>query len=188
MAANTGQKIFIWVIAVTMLVGTIGASFLIILANDNTVKEQKEQKAQLAKMQKQQEEEQKQKLTSLRPLPGYKAEKFAAADVRELVKKDLKKGSGTAVKGDSDVKVNYFGWTSDGKIFDSTNQGGKVEPGEFNVGQTIKGWITGLSGAKEGGVRQLTIPADQGYGEAGSGTIIPPNAPLMFIIEVIDVK
>jgi FKBP-type peptidyl-prolyl cis-trans isomerase len=188
--ANKGQKIFIWVIAVTMLVGSIGASFLVILANDNQAKEVKDQQAELAKYQEAQqaevEKQQARMKLPAKPLPGYKADAFNASSVKSLAIKDLKTGKGKTVKADSVLKVNYFGWLSNGRIFDSTNRGGKVESVEFGLDGTIDGWIKGMTGAKEGAVRRLTIPASMAYGSEKKASI-PANSPLMFIVEILKV-
>jgi len=177
MGTSRAQRIGIWIIAIVMFVGSIGAYFLVIIANENRNKAAQE----LQQEQKRSAERQKK---SPEALPGYKAEKFVAKDVKKLEKTDLKQGSGKEVAAESNLEVNYFGWTPDGKIFDSTNRGGAVEPVSFSLYGVIEGWSEGLVGAKEGGVRKLVIPAKQAYGERGSGTSIPPNTPLTFIVEI----
>jgi peptidylprolyl isomerase len=86
------------------------------------------------------------------------------------------------------VNVNYFGWTSDGKIFDSTNQNGTTTPTDISLSGVIKGWTQGLTGVKVGSTVKLTIPAALGYAEAGSPPNIGPNEPLQFIIEIKELK
>ena len=102
---------------------------------------------------------------------------------------DLKAGTGkTATKGHN-AKVNYTGWLLDnGKKFDSSLDRG--EPFTFNVGagQVIKGWDEGVAGMKVGGKRQLRIPPELGYGARGAGGVIPPNAYLIFDVELLDVE
>lgn len=187
MATSRSQRIFIWIIAVTMLVGSLGASFLMILANDNNAKDLKAQQEAYEQLQKKQKAEQERMSKPAEALPGYKATPFNVQDVTKLKGKDLKKGSGKVVKKDSTVEVNYFGWTSDGKIFDSSNRGGAVKPVELPLDGVIEGWTKGLEGANEGTVRQLLIPAELAYGKEGTNGI-KPNSPLAFIIEVVKVK
>ncbi|MGC2695476.1 MAG: FKBP-type peptidyl-prolyl cis-trans isomerase [Candidatus Angelobacter sp.] len=100
----------------------------------------------------------------------------------------MKKGSGaTAVKG-KHVSVQYTGWLASGKEFDSSLDIG--DPIEFNLGSgmVIKGWDEGIAGMKVGGKRQLHIPPELGYGARGAGSAIPPNATLIFDVELVKVK
>lgn len=122
------------------------------------------------------------------PLTGYSAEPFDAASVTELKVETLKAPTGdTAATPASTVTANYFGWTSDGKIFDSSQRGGTATPIPFSLSGVISGWTEGLTGAKAGGVYKLTIPADKAYGatDDGSGR---PFGPLMFIVDVQKVE
>lgn len=100
---------------------------------------------------------------------------------------DLKEGDGAQVTKEDRVSVHYTGWLADGTKFDSSRDRG--EPFEFTPAQgtVIKGWDEGLLGMKPGGRRKLTIPPDLGYGERGVGPI-PPNATLIFDIEVLGIK
>ena len=123
------------------------------------------------------------------PLPGYEATAFDATSVTELKVEVLKQGDGAAANTDSKVTINYFGWTSDGKIFDSSNKGGTVSPlADYPLTGFIKGWTEGLTGVKQGSVVKLTIPADKAYGATGSPPSIGPNQPLVFIVELTEVK
>lgn len=181
MATRTSQRVGIWIIAVVMLVGTLGAFFLPILINDTQTKEAEELRAM---------QEQYERLMNARaePLDGYTAEPFDKAAVTELKVEELKAGEGKEATAESTLTVNYFGWTSDGTIFDSSKKDGKTEPIDFSLGGVISGWTEGLAGAKPGSVRKLTIPAEKAYGEAGNPPAIGPNEPLVFIVEVKDVK
>jgi len=101
---------------------------------------------------------------------------------------DLKVGDGAvAVKGKR-VSVHYTGWLTNRKKFDSSLD--RKKPFEFRLGagEVIKGWDEGVAGMKVGGKRMLTIPPRLGYGAQGAGGVIPPNATLLFEIELLDVK
>lgn len=112
----------------------------------------------------------------------------------ELRKKDIKPGDGPEVRFRTAVTVNYTGWLFDpcapefkGKQFDSSV--GRATPFGLVVGagRVIKGWDEGLVGMKEGGKRTLIIPPDKGYGARGAGSTIPPNATLVFDVEIMKV-
>jgi FKBP-type peptidyl-prolyl cis-trans isomerase len=111
---------------------------------------------------------------------------------KELVKKDLKEGDGKTVAVRSPTIVQYTGWLYDpcapdhkGEMFDTSQ--GRSTPFGFIVGagRVIKGWDEGVMGMKEHGKRLLVIPPDKGYGERGAGGKIPPNATLVFEVEVL---
>jgi FKBP-type peptidyl-prolyl cis-trans isomerase FkpA len=97
-------------------------------------------------------------------------------------------GKGAVAKAGNTVSVNYTGWLTSGKKFDSSFDAGK--PFEFTLGQgqVIPGWDQGVAGMKVGGKRKLTIPAELGYGAQGAGGVIPPNATLIFEVELLGVK
>jgi FKBP-type peptidyl-prolyl cis-trans isomerase len=99
---------------------------------------------------------------------------------------DLMCGKGEAVQGGMAVTVDYVGRLRDGRVFDSTR--GR-EPFRFLVGtgQVIEGWDEGVEGMLEGGVRELRIPPDLAFGPAGSPPLVPPNAPLTYEVELLDV-
>lgn len=190
MATAKSQRIFIWVIAVVMAVGTLGAYFISILSSQNGEVPSSQQltyQKQYEEYMKQQQEAQKQRAANSKPLEGYNANAFDPNTVTELKTEDLVTGSGKEVAADSTIEANYFGWTSDGKIFDSTNQNGTVTPASFSLQQVIKGWTQGLTGAKEGTVRKLMIPTDLAYG-ADAASQGRPAGPLFFIVEVKSVK
>lgn len=149
--------------------------------NDNAAKEAEE-------LQTLQDQYEAQTKAAAEPLEGYSAEPFDKAAVSELKVEELKPGEGTEATASSTVSANYFGWTSDGKIFDSSRKSGTTTPVDFPLNGVIAGWTEGLTGAKPGSVRKLTIPADKAYGEAGSPPSIGANEPLVFIVEVKSVK
>ncbi len=113
----------------------------------------------------------------------------------EFQKIDTLEGQGKEATAGSPIVVHYTGWLFDANSED--NKGAKFDssldrndPFTFNLGagQVIKGWDQGFEGMKEGGKRTLIIPADMGYGAAGAGGVIPPNATLVFDIELIEVQ
>ena len=99
----------------------------------------------------------------------------------------LRAGTGGNPKATNTVKVNYHGWLDDGSVFDSSYKRG--EPIEFPLNGVIKGWTEGMQLVGEGGMIELLIPSDLGYGARGTpGGPIPPNATLHFLVELLEVK
>ncbi len=109
-------------------------------------------------------------------------------NVTELKIEDLVVGTGAEAVSGKLISVHYTGTLTNGTKFDSSKDRG--EPFEFTLGagQVIEGWDKGFAGMKVGGKRKLTIPADMGYGAQGAGGVIPPNATLIFEVELLDVK
>jgi FKBP-type peptidyl-prolyl cis-trans isomerase len=112
----------------------------------------------------------------------------APAAPGELVKLDIKLGTGAeAVKGKK-VKVHYTGTLTDGSKFDSSVDRGEPFTFMLGAGEVIKGWDEGFAGMKVGGKRKLTIPYQMAYGEMGRPPKIPPKATLIFDVELLGVE
>lgn len=117
------------------------------------------------------------------------------SNITELIKDDAVVGSGTEAVAGRTVTVHYTGWlhseTKDdkkGTKFDSSRDRNDPFAFRLGAGQVIQGWDEGVAGMKVGGQRTLTIPAAKGYGARGAGGVIPPNATLVFDVELLDVR
>lgn len=104
-----------------------------------------------------------------------------------LMIEELALGEGDAAKSGDQVTVHYTGWLTDGRKFDSSHD--RRDPFSFALGRgnVIAGWDEGVAGMKIGGKRKLTIPPQLGYGARGAGGVIPPNATLVFEVELLGV-
>jgi FKBP-type peptidyl-prolyl cis-trans isomerase len=103
----------------------------------------------------------------------------------ELEIEDQIVGEGDEAIAGQTVEVHYTGWLTDGTKFDSSHDRDQTFSFKLGGGQVIAGWDQGVAGMKIGGTRKLTIPSDLGYGERGAGGVIPPNATLVFKVELI---
>lgn len=105
-----------------------------------------------------------------------------------LVIEDIVEGTGAEAVAGRFVSVHYTGWLTNGSKFDSSKD--RDEPFAFPLGMrhVIAGWDEGVQGMKVGGTRKLTIPPQLGYGARGAGGVIPPNATLVFEVELLEVQ
>ncbi len=105
-----------------------------------------------------------------------------------LIIEELAVGDGSEAAAGQSVTVHYTGWLTDGTKFDSSKD--RNDPFEFPLGarHVIAGWDEGVQGMKVGGRRKLTIPPSLGYGARGAGRVIPPNATLVFEVELLGVS
>ena len=115
--------------------------------------------------------------------------------ITALQKNDVTSGTGAEASAGQTVRVHYTGWLYNtgaadhkGQKFDSSKD--RSDPFEFRLGagEVIQGWDEGVVGMKVGGTRMLTIPPGMGYGSQGAGGVIPPNATLLFEVELLDVR
>ena len=104
-----------------------------------------------------------------------------------LIIDDLVAGDGATASAGQNVTVHYTGWLTDGTKFDSSKDRGDPFVFPLGGGRVIKGWDEGVQGMKVGGKRKLTIPPAIGYGARGAGGVIPPNATLVFEVELLGV-
>jgi FKBP-type peptidyl-prolyl cis-trans isomerase FkpA len=128
------------------------------------------------------------------PTSSTTVSKFGA-NLTELKIIDQKPGTGAEAIAGKAVVVHYTGWLYDpaapdghGKKFDSSRDRNTPFGFYLGSGKVIKGWDEGVAGMKVGGQRTLVIPPDKGYGARGAGGVIPPNATLLFDVELIEVK
>ena len=101
---------------------------------------------------------------------------------------DIVEGTGTTAVTGRQVSVQYTGWLTSGEKFDSSVDSGQPFSFPLGAGKVIRGWDEGVVGMKVGGKRQLRIPPELGYGASGAGGVIPPNATLIFDVELLDVS
>lgn len=101
---------------------------------------------------------------------------------------DLVEGSGRTAQAEQQVSVHYTGWLTDGTKFDSSVDRGRPFEFRLGAGQVISGWDQGVAGMRVGGKRKLVIPGAMGYGSRGVPGVIPPNATLVFDVELLAVR
>jgi len=106
----------------------------------------------------------------------------------ELEITDIEPGDGAEAAAGHQVDVHYTGWLTDGTKFDSSLDRGQPFSFQLGGGQVIQGWDRGVVGMKVGGKRKLVIPPELGYGTRGAGGVIPPNATLVFEVQLLAVR
>lgn len=179
-AKEKSRRIIILVIVGAFVVSSLGLSGLVIW---DAVKGKDDQATSQEDIQKQLQEQQAQNSSAGKKLEGFTPIK----SVDKLQIENTKEGDGKEATLDSEVTVHYTGaLAKNGEIFESSKDTGK--PATFPLKGVIEGWQEGVAGMKVGGKRRLVIPADLAYGEKGSPPKIGPNQPLVFDIELIDVK
>jgi peptidylprolyl isomerase len=113
----------------------------------------------------------------------------AGAAPKTLVTKDLIKGTGAVATSGSTITVNYVGALySNGKVFDASWKRNQTFTTPLSNGSVIPGWVQGIQGMRVGGRRELIIPPSLGYGASGSPPSIPPNATLIFVVDLLNVS
>ena len=200
MATSTAQRTGIWIIAIVLTVGTLAGFVGMILAPQNDAADSAKLQDAYAKYQKDAADAQAKKDAQqaeldeqAAALSGQYYEQFNGYNSRvgafdkdkaqeKLVVEDVQEGSGAVIGDDTSYAVYYIGWLPDGTIFDGSIENGALKaPFIARPNGTIAGWSEGAKGMKIGGVRQLTIPSAQGYGETGQGSI-PADTPLRFVL------
>ncbi len=126
------------------------------------------------------------------PAPASKTAPAQEANVHKLasglVYEDLVVGEGAVAAAGQSATVHYTGWLTDGTKFDSSLDRGEPFQFPLGAGMVIRGWDEGVQGMHVGGKRKLTIPAELGYGARGAGGVIPPNATLVFEVELLGLQ
>ncbi len=209
MATTKAQRIGISIILAVTVIGTIGSFAVMILSQQNATQAAKQQQADSDAYQKQVSEYQVKVQAQADELSAKYYPIFSQyvgrvgeynldeAEKGGLKTEDLLVGDGEEVKDDTNLSAYYVGWLPSGKVFDQSVDNGKLKapfalaPNLANV-QVITGWKEGMKGMKIGSVREITIPSDKAYGEAGSKDAsgketIPANTPLKFVVMAIPV-
>jgi len=120
--------------------------------------------------------------------PSLQVDLAAMRRTRGTWWRDLTEGSGALAREGSRVTIHYTGWLADGTRFESSRESGEPVTFAIGDGRVIRGWDDGLRGMRVGGVRQLVIPPRSGYGGRGRPPVIPPDAMLVFEVELVRVE
>lgn len=194
MATPRSQRIGIWIVTVVMAIGAIGVYFVAILANNNDSADSASYQAAYAeytaKVEAQATELSNKHFATFSQFASRVRSFEKAAAQEKLVTEDLLVGDGETITGDTKFAAYYIGWNPDGVIFDQSIENGALKaPLSISTGlanaSLITGWKEGMLGMKIGGVRELTIPSEKAYSSTGSGTTIPADTPLKFVVMAI---
>lgn len=189
MATKTSQRIGIWIIAIVMVIGTLGMFFLPMLTNDSASQEAAAQQKALDEYKKQMvgcPSGEQVPVAAVSPAPTP-PEAPVIEDIPELKTVDLTVSDGAKVKAGDCVEIFFHGTlASDGKAFTGGSNYAEGVPYRSLTTSFVPGFATGLVGMKVGGERQVLIPSAQAYGEQASGEI-PANADLVFTIKLINI-
>ncbi|NCU38039.1 hypothetical protein EOL96_03235 [Candidatus Saccharibacteria bacterium] len=205
MATRTAQRWGILAILIVTVIGTLGSFAVMVLSTQNQANDdarlqqiQAEYQAKYedyqAELDKQSSELSAKYYTTFKNYESF-AEPYALESVTDLVMNDIVVGSGEEITGTTKFAAYYIGWNPKGKIFDQSIEGDKLKAPLYDaVGLSsgldgaglIQGWIEGMKGMRIGGVREIAIPSDKAYGEAGQGDDIPANTPIKFIVMAIE--
>ena len=123
----------------------------------------------------------------LEPHPLAATPLHATVTPTGLTVEDTMVGKGAVAASGQTVNVHYTGWLAGGRKFDSSRERSEAFAFELDAGQVMAGWDEGVQGMKVGGKRRLVVPPHLGYGEQGSGNAVPPNATLVFDVELLGV-
>jgi len=187
MATPRSQQIGIWIIAVVLLVGTLGSFLVMVLSNQNQAKDQAAlQNAYNTYQTSVTEQTKKLSDTYYSTFSQYSniSAAFSADGIKTVTTTDLKVGDGETLTSKTAYSSYYIGWNPKGVVFDQSIENGALKA-PIAGGNLITGWNEGVVGMKIGGVREITIPSDKAYGDTGSGDNIPPNTPIKFVVMVI---
>lgn len=187
MATPRSQRIGIWIIAIIMVIGTLGSFLVVILSQQNSAKDtadlQKAYKDYQAQVDKQTKELSDKYYKEFSQYSSYPAA-FDASSVKSLETNDLKVGTGDELKSDTQYSAYYIGWNPKGVVFDQSIKNNALQ-NPISSGGLIQGFQKGVVGMRFSGVREISIPSDQAYGKTGGGENIPPDTPIKFIVMVI---
>lgn len=188
MATRTSQRVGIWIIAIVLSVGTLGAFFLPILVNNNQSKEAAEQQKLLDEYQKQMAQCPSGPVTEKKITPApTPPEAPVLEDISELKTNDVTVGDGTEVKAGDCVEILYHGTLAKtGKAFSGGDNYAEGVPYRALTTGFVPGFAEGLVGMKVGGERQVLIPSDKAYGDQAQGDI-PANSDLVFTIRLVGI-
>lgn len=189
------QIVFDWKnLFIVLSVLVVASGGLIFLASrsgqnsDSDIASAEENTFSLGEVSKIAEDLEQENFTQEQVLGGEEEMDDVVESVNELVIEDLQEGEGEEAQAGDTVVVHYNGELTDGTKFDSSYDRGQPFEFELGAGRVIQGWDQGVAGMKVGGKRKLIIPSDLGYGEVGAPPSIPPNATLVFEVELLEIR